>query len=79
MIPDTLTEEIMSYVRERTEKSDHLKLTVEQYNAVYEAIHKWIYDGGEKIKEMLRLSRSEVCNTVKTSNQKLSDETGKDF
>ncbi len=54
MIPDTLTEEIMSKVRERTNKATHLKLTVDQYNAVYEAIHEWIHEGGEKVREMVQ-------------------------
>ncbi len=44
----------MSKVRERTNKATHLKLTVDQYNAVYESIHEWIHEGGEKVREMVQ-------------------------
>ncbi len=52
MTPDPLTEEIMSYIRYRTELLQ-VSLTVQQYNAVYEGVHEWIYESGEKLKKML--------------------------
>ncbi len=57
MTPDPLTDEIMFKIHERTNRADHLRLSTDQYNAVYEAVHAWIYEGGEKIRKMLDQAR----------------------